>query len=359
MKRRDFFKTGALVAGATMLPSVSFANTKEESVPKSHNIYDVTLKHDIKEVGKVTKLWLPLPLNADYQSIISPIKNSGNYDEIYQSDFDIPTLFASFSKENPTITTNFQIATLDRTTDFSKVNFDENEKLSPEVAKFLEPTRSIQTDGVVKAKADEIVKGINGDLEKARAIYNWTANNMTRDESVIGCGLGDAKAILESGKLYGKCTDISSVFVALTRAAGIPAREIFGIRVGKSRFSKAMGSGDGKSATISGSQHCRAEFYIKGYGWIPCDPGDVTKFRLAEKLTNEDEAVIKIREYLFGSWEMCWIGYNMGRDFILKPEPFEKPLNNFGYPYAEVDNNVLNYYDPKGFAYEYKSLTLK
>ena len=65
--------------------------------------------------------------------------------------------------------------------------------------------------------------------------------NMSRDNSVMGCGVGDAKAILTSGKLYGKCTDINSVFVALLRAANIPAREIFGIRVGSSRFSKAIG----------------------------------------------------------------------------------------------------------------------
>ena len=55
---------------------------------------------------------------------------------------------------------------------------------------------------------------------------------MTRDESVIGCGVGDAKALLESGKLYGKCTDISSVFVALCRGVGIHAA-VFGIRVGE------------------------------------------------------------------------------------------------------------------------------
>ncbi|NLK65951.1 MAG: transglutaminase domain-containing protein [Campylobacteraceae bacterium] len=359
MNRREFLTSSALLAGgATLAPSVVLGGDKAIAPVIKHRFFEVTLTHKILEKGDVAKLWLPLPLTSEYQSLISKIENSGNYDEIYMSDFDIPTLYAKFSKEERNITTKFSVATIERNTDFSKVNFNENEKLSPEIAKYLEATKTIQTDGAVKEKADEITKGIKGDLERARAIYDWVANTMERDESVVGCGVGDAKKILESGKLVGKCTDINSVFVALCRSAGIPAREFFGIRLGESRFSGAMGSGKEGKATITGSQHCRAEFYLKGYGWIPVDPADVTKVRLAEKLTNDDAKIVQVRDYLFGNWEMCWMAFNAGRDFILKPTPEIKPLNNFGYPYAEVDGHVQNYYDPKGFSYEYKSIEL-
>lgn len=362
LKRRDFFKVGA-AGSALLLPSLGFSSTdKNNKQPvKAHSTertFEVTLNHAIQERGKVTRLWIPLPLNSDYQQLKSLISNSGNYDEIYQSDFDIPTLYATFNDKPASLTTTFTITTQERQTDFSKVNYDESEVLGPEFQEYLQPTRHIQIDGVVKEKAEEIIQGIKGDLERARAIFDWVANNMTRDESVIGCGVGDAKALLESGKLLGKCTDISSVFVALCRSVGIPCREVFGIRVGESRFSPAMGSGKDGVATISGSQHCRAEFYLKGYGWIPCDPGDVTKVRLAENLTNDDSKIIQLREYLFGHWEMCWIAYNWGRDLALKPRPYEHPLNNFGYPYAEVDDNVQDYYSPSDFAYEYKSVEI-
>lgn len=36
--------------------------------------------------------------------------------------------------------------------------------------------------------------------------------------------------------------------------------------------------------------------------------------------------------------------------------PAETPLNNFGYPYGEVEENVLDYYDAKGFSYSYISV---
>ncbi|WP_278976180.1 transglutaminase-like domain-containing protein [Oligella urethralis] len=363
IKRRDFFKVGA-ASSAILLPNLAFAaTTKSDAAPvarvnEKERTFEVTLNHQLQEAGKVSKLWVPLPLNSEYQQLKSLIQHSGNYDELVQSDFEIPTLFAQFSEHPASISSVFTITTQERNTDFSKVNYDDSLALPAELAEYLEPTRHIQIDGIVKEKAEEITKGIKGDLERAKAIYTWVCNNMTRDESIVGCGVGDAKALLESGKLYGKCTDISSVFVALCRSVGIASREVFGIRVGESRFSPAMGSGKDGVANITGAQHCRAEFYLKGYGWIPCDPGDVTKVRLAEKLSNDDSKIVQLRDYLFGNWEMCWIAYNWGRDFALKPMPAEHPLNNFGYPYAEVDDNVQDYYSPKEFAYEYKSVEL-
>lgn len=327
----------------------------------NRRVFDVTFKHEIQEQGKSIRLWIPLPLNREFQQLLSDIKVSGNcknYSVLYGA---IPTLYAEFGAgEKPKLDVNFRIATIERTTDFSKVKFDANEKLAPDIEQYLKATKHIQTTGIVKQRSDEIIKGIKGDLEKARAIYEWVARNMERDNSVKGCGIGDATAILESGKLLGKCTDINSVFVALARSAGIPAREMFGIRLGASRMHLEIGKADSNGlAVITGGQHCRAEFYLKGYGWIPVDPADVAKVKLAEKLGNDDPKIAQLRDYLFGNWEMCWAGFNIARDFVLNPEPAEHPLNNFNYPYGEVDDNILDYYDTKGFSYNYFSQEIK
>ena len=322
-------------------------------------VFDLALNHEILEAGKKTRLWIPLPFIREYQSV-SDVKFDGNFANPSMNYGAIPTLYVDYANAaKPTLSVKFRVETFERNTDFSKVNFDPNEKVDPAILEFLKPTSHIPTDGVVRAKALEIIGNTKGDLERAKAIYTWVANTMQRDNSILGCGTGDVKAILESGKLVGKCTDINSVFVGLCRSVGIPAREIFGIRVGQSRFSDQMGSAKDGVAKISGGQHCRAEFYLKGYGWIPVDPADVTKVRLGEKLTNDDAKIKAIRDYCFGNWEMCWIGFNYGRDFILKPTPEQTPLNNFGYPYAEVDGNTQNYYSPKEFSYDYVSTELK
>lgn len=80
------------------------------------------------------------------------------------------------------------------------------------------------------------------------------------------------------------------MFVALARASNIPAREVFGIRLGQAvkmgQYSKtAFGSSKDGVANESGGQHCRAEFYLAGFGWVPVDSADVAKMRLAEKKT--------------------------------------------------------------------------
>jgi len=87
------------------------------------------------------------------------------------------------------------------------------------------------------------------------------------------------EVIERGGKIGGKCADQSSIFVALCRAAGIPAREIFGLRVLPAKLSETL-SIKRNSTDLTKAQHCRAEFWAGE--WIPVDPADVTKIRLKE-----------------------------------------------------------------------------
>ena len=187
---------------------------------------------------------------------------------------------------------------------------------------------------------------------------------MERDNSVLGCGEGDVEKMLTSGVLKGKCTDINSVFVALARAADIPAREVFGIRLGAAKklepYSKtAFGRAKDGVANVNGGQHCRAEFYLAGFGWVPVDSADVAKMRLTEKKAVNDKETQAVADYLFGNWEANWMGYNHARDFDLYPQPELTPINNFGYPYAEIGGDPLNSYDAKAFGYEFISTQIK
>lgn len=203
---------------------------------------------------------------------------------------------------------------------------------------YLKPTEHIQIDGIVKEHADRITKGKKTDLEKARAIYDWVVENTFRDPKVLGCGVGDVKSMLESGYLGGKCTDINSLFVALCRASGIPAREIFGIRVLPSQLSKSISSVQGDATK---AQHCRAEFYLGR--WIPADPADVRKVILEEELDLNHLKVQKVRDFMFGGWDVHWVAFNYARDFQLNPPPKNGELvNEFMYPIAEVGGKMMD-----------------
>ena len=112
----------------------------------------------------------------------------------------------------------------------------------------------------------------------------------------------------------------------------------------------AFGSADEHGvANVSGGQHCRAEFYLAGFGWVPVDSADVAKMRLAEK----NLLTIRIHKPLPNTYSVT--GKQTGLvltilvDFDLYPQPELAPLNNFGYPYAEIGGDPLNSFDPKEF----------
>jgi transglutaminase-like putative cysteine protease len=344
-------------AGTIIFPQMSILEASEATgkarifyVKNSYNLHHENQK-------AFTRLWVPLPQENDYQKV-SDFKFNANATHAYVTDkneYKARTLYAEWKEGGEKVLeVSYTITTFERQADLSKATA--SAKYPKEVAKYLKPTAHIPTSGKVKELALKITASAKTPLEKAKAIYLWVTENMYRDNSVVGCGVGDAGKAIEQNIMGGKCTDISSVYVALLRSAGVPAREVFGIRLGSSRFSKACGSSDANGlAKITGGEHCRAEFYIDGCGWVPCDPADVTKVMLVEKMSLNDPLVKEVRDYFFGNWEMNWMGYNHARDFVLSPTPTQKPLNMFGYPYAEVEDEVLDYYAPAAFRYGFVS----
>jgi transglutaminase-like putative cysteine protease len=367
MKRREFLKTGAALGLIASMPSI--VNASDEKVRR----FKVNYAFDIKyyEKNYPAKLWNPLPYNVEYQRV-KFLKFSGNYNDYdinCKNEYNANTFYAMWEKspKRKVAYLEMEIETKYRSVPIEKIRkaSEMNLPIPEDVKKYLKPTAHIPTYGIIKALADRITQGKNDRFEKVKAIYYWCTKHTYRDPKVIGCGKGDVEKmvkpedveeIYQKGYYGGKCTDLSSLFTALTRAAGIPAREVFGIRLGKSYFSKALGKSDkNKFANITTWQHCRAEYYIPGAGWIPTDPADVTKLELVEGKKYDDPKVQELVKRYLHSWEMNWVGFNSARDFILYPKPTQYPLNMFGYPYAEVEDDVLNYYVPKSFEYKITS----
>lgn len=302
----------------------------------------VTVEVDLsaQESGKETRLWLPYAV-SDAEQQVTNIRVAGDYAaSAFYTDrtHETPILYAQWNKDAASrkLVYSFKV---EREEEVRRSFPAEEAPWSPaDYRQYLAATSLGPIDGEVKKLADQITKGKKTVLEKARAIYDWTCVNTYRDPDTRGCGKGDVCALLK--KPGGKCTDISSVYVALARAAGVPAREIFGIRLGK----KA-------EEDITGWQHCWAEFYLPGYGWVPVDPADVRKAMLVEKLKPEDARTRELHDYFWGGIDQYRIKLAVGRDLVLNPPQAGAPLNTFGYPYAEVDGKVIEWLEPKTFSY--------
>ena len=105
-------------------------------------------------------------------------------------------------------------------------------------------TDLLPVDGLVKETAEGIVRGKTADVDKARALYEWVVDNTFRNATTKGCGIGDVSWMIKTGNLNGKCADLNALYVAMARSVGVPARDVYGIRVVPSEFGfKSLGAG--------------------------------------------------------------------------------------------------------------------
>jgi len=159
----------------------------------------------------------------------------------------------------------------------------------------LASSRVVEVNDEVRRISAEAIAGKTGVVERARALYDWVFDHMQYDKSVPGWGLGDIPYCLKVGK--GNCTDFHTLFIALARADGIPARWNVG-------FPLAYGDG------------------TPGAGWIPVDISEARKHP-------------ELKDYFFGHLSGNRILMSRARDFRLPDDA--TPRNYLVYPVARVD----------------------
>ena len=318
--------------------------------------FEVTTRIDIQGPTGLTRAWVPLahaPAERYQRVIRQSWRGSANVLRAMRDEKNgTGILFAEWPDGTAArdIELTLQVATRDRAVDWR----DRTLRGAPAASlrRYLQPTRLIPLDGIVRDTARRITRGETDDVAKARAIYEWVVENTRRDAAVRGCGLGDIRAMLTTGNLRGKCADLNALFVGLARSVGIPARDVYGIRVGPSRVFKSLG----RAGDVTTAQHCRAEFHSPRHGWVPVDPADVRKVILEEKpgLDLSSPDVQYARRQLFGTSEGNWVAFNDAHDVRLPTSP-GPALPFLMYPQAEIAGTRLDSLDPAAFRYQISS----
>jgi transglutaminase-like putative cysteine protease len=314
--------------------------------------FETSLTVKLPKTGATAEVWLPVPgLETAWQhSLDNQWTGNAAAVALHRDPLSGARFFAARFDTSvaPELTLTSSFATKNRTIDWSqKTNPHEDPAV---LAAALRPTASKPLDGLIRATAQQITQGTRGDLEQVRAIYAWIVGHCYRNLATPGCGPGDARATLTSAGLGGKCADLNGLFVALTRAVGVPARDIYGVRVAPSEFGfKQLGA----SGDITGAQHCRAEAWLSGYGWVAMDPADVLKVMRAETATwirdPADPLVAGVNAALFGNWEGNWVGYGTAEDVALPNHKSRLPF--LMYPQGRIGTRSLDELDPKAFSY--------
>ena len=359
MDRRAFLQTSAAAAAASALP------WRDALASTEWRTFETVTRVEVLKPRGVSRAWVPLPMagDTDWQKSVGSTwtGNAARAQVASDGKYGVTMVFAEWREGEaaPVIEVTSRFMTRDRAVDLGKPVPNAEKLSAADRAFYLSATELIPTDGIVRKTALEATKGAKTDVEKARAIYEWVVENTFRDPKTRGCGWGDIKSMLESGNLGGKCGDLNAMFVGLARSVGVPARDLYGLRVARSEYGYAsLGVG---SPNVTRAQHCRAEFFAAGYGWVPVDPADVRKVVLEEppgKLAVNDPKVAAARKRLFGSWEMNWLAYNMGHDVKL-PNASGPKLPYLMYINAETGGEMRDQLDPDSLKYTITSREVK
>jgi len=322
--------------------------------PGDWKSFEVVTRVDLKNPKGPSTVWVPLPaIDTDWQRTLSNnwSGNAASMRLATDPHFGARFLVAEFDgKAPPALEVVSRVQTRDRAENWKAPS--PGTEAQEDLRAWLQPTDLMPLDGIVRQTAQKITSGARTDEEKVQRIYDWIVLNTFREPKVRGCGVGNIKAMLETGNFGGKCGDINGLFVGLARASGVPARDVYGLRIAPSQFGyKELG---GKPAALQGAQHCRSEVYLKRHGWVAMDPADVTKVMRQETanwIKDPDNPVVApVRHALFGGWEGNWMGYNFAHDVKL-PGFAPGKVGFLMYPQAQSGGEAYDPLDPDAFRY--------
>lgn len=375
MKRRRFLAAAAAMPAAAALPvaaappsanaqaSVAHAASAQTATrgafdpqPGRWRTWELVTRIEVAQPEGAVRAWVPLPSVDDtYQQTLGSAwrGNARSLQPFSDGRYGAAMLHAQWdaAERAPWLEVTSQVRTQDRSVDWSRRAPVQEDAAT--LRFWTRGTELMPIDGIVRETARDIVRGKRGDVEKTQAIYDWIVANTFREPTVRGCGVGDIKAMLETGNLGGKCGDINALFVGLARSAGIPARDVYGIRLGPSAFGyRALGTA---GPDVSKAQHCRAEVFLRDHGWVAMDPADVAKVMREETpqwIRAADHPIVApVKAELFGGWEGNWLAYNRAHDVRLPNAADTQALGFLMYPQAETAAGRLDALDPEGFRY--------
>jgi hypothetical protein len=194
------------------------------------------------------------------------------------------------------------------------------EELPKDIEIYTKPSETIDSgnEDIIRL-ASELAKGENDLYAAVFKIADWTKNNINYNLSTL-TEKASLKASWVLENKQGVCDELTSLFIALLRAVGIPARFISGISYTNSElFPENWGA------------HGWAEVYFPGYGWVPFDVTygeygwvDPTHIKFKESVDSDEPSTY-----------YQWLGRNADlktRDLEIKTELKEK-IGYFKVPF--------------------------
>jgi len=273
--------------------------------------------------AKHVKFWISIPDNERYQDVLdfdasgvpgrwTLVRDADRGNRFMLLEVDNPgadslTARLAFTLRRRSVFTEVDPAQAGPITDSHRRLYAEELRLdaphmtvSPEIAALAAETVGTETNVAVQA---QLLLGRVADL----------ADHYGKDPSKPATSTGDATACLVKGG--GTCTDMHSLFIALARSRGIPARLQMGYRLREANAGKETNPG----------YRCWAEYFVPNYGWISTDIVEA----------DDPKGLGRARWFTGLTERRLWL--NEGREFRLPGQTAPDRVNTMIIGYAEID----------------------
>ncbi len=198
--------------------------------------------------------WYP---REDYRQIVDFINTEPEAafkeDDGFLFEWKQPATTDFLLEESSSLIAKNELVLIDKKIDFPLKDLD------PSYSEYLLPREIIDINDEIRQKASELVQGEDDLYTAVFNIASWVEQNVEYNLSTITAE-ANQKASWVLDNRYGVCDEITSVFIALCRSVGIPARFITGISYSNINL---QNNGWGP--------HGWAEVYFPGFGWVPFD----------------------------------------------------------------------------------------
>jgi hypothetical protein len=302
----------ARLSGETALPTTTY-----------HVEQNVTLSA-IPDGAKSVKWWISIPDDDRYQEVLDLAVTSapGTWHSVTEPAHGSRFLLVEvnhpaakslvtkieFTLRRKAVLTEIDPAKAGAITDSHRILFaDELRKdaphmeVTPAIATMADEACGTETNIAVQSK---LLLGKVADY----------ADHYSKDPTKPKFSVGDATECV--AKAGGTCTDMHSLFIALARSRGIPARLQMGYRLKEANEGKEVDPG----------YRCWVEYFVPNYGWVPSD------------IVEADDPKGLGRDRWFSGLTERRLWLNQGREFDLAGRAVTTHrVNTMIVGYAEID----------------------
>ncbi|MDE4908675.1 transglutaminase-like domain-containing protein [Methanogenium marinum] len=227
----------------------------------------LVLPEDVLPATGMLSIWYPLPLETESQRdvvvtnlsheeyIVTGPVTEGQIAYVY---YEVP---ADAIDGDLIITADIAFTSYEQHFVVDPARVKAYDTMDPEYIRYTSSGRNIEVTDESRALAVAIVGNEMNPYLQAQVIYHYIIDTYPYSYAphvsidTIEPKVAESYYMLATG--HGDCGTQSQFFAALCRSLGIPARATGGYQM---------------LVTGHPGPHFWAEYYIEGYGWIPCDP---------------------------------------------------------------------------------------